>query len=387
MRRMTLHIGLMLLFVAIYIVAVPALGGHNASGNVSYKAACEKVACERLILNILLDKAGKAFITGYAQDLSRLPFLKPKQYQYENNTSQLDVLTDVLTHKDGSLWVMEFAPYGHFDYIHLTFCLPRDAEINNISCTQGLQCFVYTTDVGLIADINGHDLLDPYIAIEYQQPSTLPSLPPSPETIAPPIELAPPVKSDVSTAVFQTSAPPNPLLFSPDKNADVPAARKEPIKVDSKGSSNELHQISGLILILVLGSILIIIVRKGPSEIASKSMQEDITPVGAVEPDFLCPDLTLEPEAAAPMKMVIGSEMNAVMETLTAKERAILQALIDAGGVMTQADLRSMTKIPKSSLSDMLLSLNDRKIITKKECGRTNVIELSEWLLSKNKPS
>ncbi len=79
----------------------------------------------------------------------------------------------------------------------------------------------------------------------------------------------------------------------------------------------------------------------------------------------------------------VSSEMAAVMETLTARERAILQALIEAGGRMTQADLRYETGTPKSSLSGILLSLERRKIVIKKEWGRTNVIELSEWFLAK----
>jgi len=50
---------------------------------------------------------------------------------------------------------------------------------------------------------------------------------------------------------------------------------------------------------------------------------------------------------------------------------------------MTQADLRYETEIPKSSLTGILRTLERRKIINKKEWGRTNVIELSEWFLSK----
>jgi uncharacterized membrane protein len=71
------------------------------------------------------------------------------------------------------------------------------------------------------------------------------------------------------------------------------------------------------------------------------------------------------------------------METLTPRERAVLQALIDRGGRSTQADLRYETRTPKSSLTGIIYSLERRKLITKKEWGRTNVIELSDWFLSK----
>ena len=79
----------------------------------------------------------------------------------------------------------------------------------------------------------------------------------------------------------------------------------------------------------------------------------------------------------------ITSEIARVMETLTDRERAIVNALLKHNGEMTQADLRYETGIPKSSLTGILRSLERRKIVKKKEWGRTNVIELSEWFLSK----
>jgi uncharacterized membrane protein len=78
----------------------------------------------------------------------------------------------------------------------------------------------------------------------------------------------------------------------------------------------------------------------------------------------------------------ITGEMSAVMETLNSRERAVLTILIEHEGLMTQADIRYETRIPKSSLTGIILSLERRKLITKKEEGRTNVIALSEWFLS-----
>jgi uncharacterized membrane protein len=79
--------------------------------------------------------------------------------------------------------------------------------------------------------------------------------------------------------------------------------------------------------------------------------------------------------------------MAAVMETLTARERAVLSTLIEHNGKMNQADIRYETGIPKSSLTGIPLSLERRKLITKKEKGRTNAIELSDWFLSRREPS
>ncbi|NQE06525.1 hypothetical protein C5S32_11710 [ANME-1 cluster archaeon GoMg1] len=77
------------------------------------------------------------------------------------------------------------------------------------------------------------------------------------------------------------------------------------------------------------------------------------------------------------------ADMLRVMETLTDRERTIVNALLKHNGEMTQADLRYETEIPKSSLTGILRSLERRKIIIKKERGRMNVIELSDWFLSK----
>ena len=79
--------------------------------------------------------------------------------------------------------------------------------------------------------------------------------------------------------------------------------------------------------------------------------------------------------------------MNAIMETLTNNERVIVQTLIAAGGRMTQAELRHETEMAKSSLSGILLSLKNRKLINKIEYGHTNGVELSEEFLSKKERS
>ena len=49
---------------------------------------------------------------------------------------------------------------------------------------------------------------------------------------------------------------------------------------------------------------------------------------------------------------------------------------------MTQTEMRYELDISKSSLSGILTSMEKRKIITKQEKGRTNVIELSEQFLN-----
>jgi len=86
-------------------------------------------------------------------------------------------------------------------------------------------------------------------------------------------------------------------------------------------------------------------------------------------------------------EIVVSSEMEAVVQTLTARERSVIYTLISHGGRMTQAEIRYETGTPKSSLTGILISLERRKLVIKKEWGRTNIIELSDWFLSKKERS
>ena len=85
--------------------------------------------------------------------------------------------------------------------------------------------------------------------------------------------------------------------------------------------------------------------------------------------------------------IAVSSEMKAVMDALTHRERSIIEALIKHGGRTTQAEIRYETSLPRSSLTMVLVSLERRNLITKKEWGRTNVIELSESFFSKKEQS
>lgn len=79
--------------------------------------------------------------------------------------------------------------------------------------------------------------------------------------------------------------------------------------------------------------------------------------------------------------IAVTSEMKKVMETLSENERRIVETLISGGGKATQAKLRRETGIAKSSLSGHLNALDRKKIIKKREYGRTNIVELSPWFL------
>jgi uncharacterized membrane protein len=81
-------------------------------------------------------------------------------------------------------------------------------------------------------------------------------------------------------------------------------------------------------------------------------------------------------------KIEVSREMMAVIDTLTPRERSIVEVLIKNGGRMTQTDMRYETGAPKSSLTMALISLEKRKLVTRREWGRTNVVEISERFLS-----
>lgn len=78
----------------------------------------------------------------------------------------------------------------------------------------------------------------------------------------------------------------------------------------------------------------------------------------------------------------ITGEMQKVIDTLSDKEKAIIHLLLRNGGFATQADIRSEIGIPKSSLTGIINALKRKNIIKKREYGRTNIIELSDWFLS-----
>lgn len=82
----------------------------------------------------------------------------------------------------------------------------------------------------------------------------------------------------------------------------------------------------------------------------------------------------------------ITGEMQKVIDTLSDKEKAIVNLLLRNCGSAIQADIRYEIGIPKSSLTGIINALKRKNIIKKREYGRTNVIELSEWFLSEKEP-
>ncbi|MCX6672595.1 MAG: hypothetical protein NTY37_02320 [Methanothrix sp.] len=368
---------------------------------------------QSLILNVYLDNAGKALVTGYAEDVSGLAFLDNSQFRFENDSHQLYALTDDLTAKVGDLWTLSFDAIGSFDDYRVTFYLPSETSLGEINASQGLGYLLSASNESLVADVQGYEVSDPRISIQYQQPlaangSSLPSLPPGyPGEGAALIMFliaAALLVAGFGFAVFlqrrRRSSMASPIASPIENRAIADEATKEtataprPEKPDMAGPLEVPSADDGVFLSEASQTPL----ANGPGCIEPSSSQAaepvDILAQGPLSAESESANAQEVPAASKPpaessMKngIVVSSEMEAVMQTLTARERAVMSTLIDHGGRMTQADIRYDTGTPKSSLTGILISLERRKLVSKKEWGRTNIIELSDWFLSKKERS
>lgn len=384
---------------------------------------------QRLILNVYLDSSGKALVTGYAENVSGLAFLNNSQFRFENDSHQLYALTAGLTTKVGDIWTLRFDANGSFDDYRATFYMPSETSLGQINASQGLGYLLSASNESLVADVQGWEVTDPQISIQYQQllaansNSQLPLPPGYPgegtalimlviaaallvagfgfavflqrkwraSTASPlgglsagPIGVEKKKSADVGTDAVVLAASIASSQTDMSDHAEPKSSRSSVIEVSSASSSPVTHTDSSSEDDGVLIS-----QDELPPEVSAVLPES----TSSVEPSAVqeAPDAKeSQPEAGPgpqqePTKngIVVSSEMEAVIETLTARERAVMSTLIAHGGRMTQAEIRYETGTPKSSLTGILISLERRKLVIKKEWGRTNIIELSEWFLSK----
>ncbi|MDQ1261708.1 MAG: iclR-type protein [Euryarchaeota archaeon] len=388
---------------------------------------------QSLILNVYLDNAGKALVTGYAEDVSGLAFLADSQFRFENDSHQLYALTDRLTAKVGDLWTLSFEAIGSFDDYRVTFYLPSETSLGEINASLGLGYLLSASNESLVADVQGYEVSNPRIIIQYRQllaanGSSLPSLPPAyPGEGAALIMLliaAALMMAGFGFAVFLQRKRRG-SMASPIENGVEETIAASLAKETATASLPEKHDNAGAVDSPSFAANASSSVALGPS-IPSSPEDDGVLPCetsqetiangsGCIEPsssyaadsaniqkdrqadvslsypsekDEAIADVGLLPaKPSTKNAVVVSSEMEAVMQTLTARERAVMSTLIDHGGRMTQADIRYDTGTPKSSLTGILISLERRKLVSKKEWGRTNIIELSDWFLSKKEHS
>jgi uncharacterized membrane protein len=381
------HLAIMMLFLLAWATSVPAILGQGDSEE-----------SQRMILNVYMDRTGKALVTGYVENPKELHFLNASQYSYENETNQIYALTNALTKKDGDIWKLIFESLGYYEDYHLTFYLPSNVKVKNLSSSQEVEYLLSISNDSMVVEFQGYDVKDPVTSIEYQQ--LLESSAPQTYNITYLLALILILASGAaaafwwrdrtkrsqvasrSTTGIENSAHSLEDLQSYEKSASFESEKSD----DEKDAMPEVKTQP----LSSLGEKTLISRELNTSNESLNQEKQDL--MDAEKLSFESVELEEEsmgkPESCAPIeKIKVSSEMAAIMETLTPRERAILQALIERGGRTTQADLRYETHTPKSSLTGIINSLERRKLVTKKEWGRTNVIELSEWFLSKKERS
>jgi uncharacterized membrane protein len=72
-----------------------------------------------------------------------------------------------------------------------------------------------------------------------------------------------------------------------------------------------------------------------------------------------------------------------ILETLNTSERNVVTFLIESGQETTQAKIYYSTGIPKTSLSRILQSLENKNVIITEKIGRRKKVELTDWFMEK----
>lgn len=303
----------------------------------------ESIDSRSLVLDIYADDAGKALLTGYARGIEGLAFLNGSEYQYDEEALQLYAVTNALTAKNGDDWVIRLPATGGYAEYHVTFYLSENVKISEITGTEGLDYLVSSSSDSFVVEFHGYDVSSPSAAVRYRQPL---------------------------------------------KNDEAEAAEGVGLQLSARTAAPLiLFGVLLLALVVIFGAVKSgglagrASDRAGPE--ASQPQREipevDVLRGDEVEGEMVPGDGGSVPHASG-AEAPISGEMTAVMETLTGRERSVLEALIKHQGKMTQAEIRYETGIPKSSLTGIIVSLERRNIVTKREWGRTNVIELSERL-------
>ena len=358
MRRLDTYTVLLILFIpANLIPAGTAFSQDDADGS---------AMLNQLVLNVYIDERGRALINGYIDDPRSLPFLNSSENVYEEDSRQLYATTSALTSKFRDNWTVNFGSMGSYDEYHVIIYLPASAKLSRVNCSSGLGYLVSMANESIISEVQGHNVTDPAINIDYILP--------------------------------------------------IGEASRSETEIVTGTDAGFPYKAIALLMLLIIGSgILIILLKprsifKKPAEHAERGYEHPMapnesepgrldlsTPAGQIDAASqalpLNEDAGLSPRMQEDSRYWISEEKRekavdltsgilAVMDTLTDKEQAVVKALLRRGGTMTQRDIRYETDISKSSLSGILTSLEKRKLITKQEKGRTNVIELSDRFLN-----
>ena len=293
---------------------------------ITSSSAQEDIIEGQIVLNGYVDNSGKVLLTGYAtyESLSYMSFLDGAQYTYDNDTNELYVVTDMLTTKSAGIWHFNFSSGGYYSDYSVTFFLPAGSEVIRFERSHGLNYQIQVMNDSLVLTVEGYRIASPEIEIEYKQP-----------------------------------------LETPDK---------------TESESGSWLYFTMLFIITAISASVLIIRLKRTHDLEKKEIPDTESGIESVIGPGIEPEMG---SLAAPKTKEITptSEMQKVIDTLSDNEKAIINLLLRKGGSVTQADIRYETGIPKSSLSGIINVLKRKNIIKKREYGRTNVIELSDWFL------
>lgn len=353
MRRPDIFLDLILLPIIIISITIGAAFGQDGPN--------DSEVLNQLILNIYIDDAGRALINGYADDPGSLAFLGSSEYTYENDTKQLYAITSSLTSKSRDNWTASFESDGRYDEYQVMLYLPANAKLRKVDCSSGLDYLVSTDNESVIAEVQGFYITDPAINIQYLL--TLVEVPRAESNIVTATGTEYPYKIIALLFLLLAGLGIRIFLQRSELRSSNPAGHFDHHDHTQLNLSGKIEQ-------------------HIDSSHPSKPLYEDAK--GNSEDNSKIPEKPkhLEVDEKHKVEPKMTSEISAVMNTLTDKEQSIVKALLRRGGTMTQTEIRYEIDISKSSLSGILTAMEKRKIITKKENGRTNVIELSEQLLN-----
>jgi hypothetical protein len=131
---------------------------------------------EQVLLNGYVDNSGKVLLTGYATpgSLFYMHFLNGTSYTFDNNTSQLYVVTDMLTSKSADIWSLNFSSEGYYSDYSITFYLPPGSDVTKFDIQPELNYQFQVKEDSLTLSIQGYRVVSPWIKLDYKVPADVP---------------------------------------------------------------------------------------------------------------------------------------------------------------------------------------------------------------------
>jgi len=358
MRRLDISINLILLSILFISISIGTAFSQDGPD--------DSEVLNQLILNVYIDDGGRALINGYVYDPGSLAFLNSSEYTYEDDSRQLYAITSALTSKSRDNWTVSFESEGSYDEYQIMLYLPANAKLRRVDCSSGLDYLVSTANESVIAEVQGSDITDPAVNIEYLLPLAEANIT-EPDAVT---------RADAGypftamTLFILLAAGSGLLIF-------LQRSRSASVKPAGRLDSHE-HTVAPTASCPKPSDLPAPIAQHIEANPPAIPLNEDTEGSSRISENTEAS----VPNTKSGASIEVTSEISAVMDTLTDKEQSVLRALLQRGGTMTQTEIRYEVDISKSSLSGILTSMEKRKIITKKERGRTNVIELSERFLN-----